>query len=118
VGASVPTERPPRSGRYGRTVGFHTGTASGRPMSAWGREAKAWAFEQNSSARGGTSGLCSQHGVNDSLMYCVLDKCVSGSKDARAVRLKRFVRYVAREAFAGNGHAMARPYFIGCAIVW
>jgi hypothetical protein len=32
---SNPTERPPRFGRYGRTVGFRTGTAYGRPMSVW-----------------------------------------------------------------------------------
>jgi hypothetical protein len=27
------------------------------------------------------------------------------------------VRFVAREAFAGNGHAMARPYFAEHAII-
>jgi hypothetical protein len=33
---SNPTERPPRFRRYGRTVGFRTGTAYGRPMSVTG----------------------------------------------------------------------------------
>jgi hypothetical protein len=44
-------------------------------------------------------------------MCCVSDKCVGGSKDARAVRpyISRG-GFVAREAFAGNGHAKARPY--------
>jgi hypothetical protein len=32
---SNPTERPPRFGRYGRTVGFRIGTAYGRPLSVW-----------------------------------------------------------------------------------
>jgi hypothetical protein len=59
VGVSVPTERPPRFGRYVRTVGFRTGTASGRFLSSrccgekgCGREAKAPDLEQNGSARG------------------------------------------------------------------
>jgi hypothetical protein len=48
-------------------------------------------------------------------MYCGADKCVSGSKDARAVRPYRRLRHsrwlsVAKGALAGNGHAMARPY--------